>query len=70
MSTVVAFLQNPWFPPGTRKGVVDRYTLDQDFHKRLLANTMSGRRLLQAFGQEDFKKIWWDNVSPEPAWNA
>jgi hypothetical protein len=67
---IVAFLQNPWFPPGTKKEHVDKYTTDQRFHRRLLANTMSGRRLLEAFGEDTFKEIWWDNVSPDPAWTS
>ena len=61
---VVAFMQCPWFEPGTPKELVDRYTTDQQFHQRLLENTMSGRRLVQAFGHELFHEIWWDNVAP------
>lgn len=64
---IVAFLQNPWFPPGTKKEHIDRYNTDQAFHQRLLRNTMSGQRLMQAFGEHMFKRIWWDNVSPEAA---
>lgn len=67
---IVAFMQNPWFPPGTKKEVVDRYLSDQDFHRRLLARTMSGRRLLDAFGPDMFGRIHWDNVAPTAAEEA
>lgn len=67
---ILAFLQNPWFPPGTKKEHIDRYTTDQEFHQRLLSRTMSGQRLLNAFGAGMFARIWWDNVSPEAAEEA
>lgn len=67
---IVAFMQNPWFPPGTQRAHVDRYRTDQEFHQRLLSRTMSGGRLLQAFGPDTFSKIWWDNVAPEAAEEA
>jgi hypothetical protein len=60
----IAFLQNPWFPPDTRKEAIDRYTTGQDFHRRLLGTTMSGRRLRQAFGDVVYGQIHWDNVAP------
>lgn len=61
--TIVAFMQNAWFPAGTAKSLVHRYATDQDFHKFLLKRTMSGGRLLSAFGPDMFNRIWWDNVS-------
>jgi len=61
---IVAFMQNPWFPPGTQREVIDRYKTDQEFHRRLLRETMSGYRLHQAFG-DLFDRIHWDNVAPE-----
>jgi hypothetical protein len=67
---ILAFMQNPWFPPSTRREYVDRYRTDQEFHKYLLARTMSGQRLLQAFGPEMFDSIHWDNVAPEAAEEA
>lgn len=62
---IVAFMQNPWFPEGTQKHHLDRYTTDQEFHRRVLANTVSGRRLLESFGHPFFDRIWWDNVCPK-----
>lgn len=62
---IVAFLQNPWFPDGTAPEVIDRYRSEQQFHQRLLARTMSGNRLMVAFGEFWFKRIWWDNANPE-----
>lgn len=61
---ILAFMQNPWFPPGTTKEIVDRYRTDQQFHQKLLRRTMSGNRLLQAFGPKMFEEIHWDNVAP------
>jgi uracil-DNA glycosylase len=63
---IVAFMQNPWSPPGTDKRHVQLYSTNQDFHRRLLRGTMSGNRLQQAFGSL-FDTIWWDNASPEAA---
>jgi hypothetical protein len=67
---ILAFMQNPWFEPGTRPEITDKYRTDQEFHRRLLARTMSGGRLLQAFGPDMFGKIWWDNVAPAAAFEA
>ena len=67
---VLAFMQNPWFPVDTKKEHVDRYITDQEFHQRILARSMSGGRLLQAFGPTMFGKIWWDNVAPAAAVEA
>ncbi len=64
---IVAFMQNPWFPQGTAEKHIIRYRDDQDFHRRLLANTMSGRRLREAF-RDWFDKIWWDNADWHPDW--
>lgn len=61
---ILAFMQNAWFPPGTERGIIERYQTDQEFHRRLLAMTMSGGRLLSAFGHDMYNQIWWDNVSP------
>ena len=67
---ITAFMQNPWFSPGTRPEIIDRYKTDQEFHRRLLAQTMSGGRLLNAFGPEMFNRIHWDNVAPNAAVEA
>lgn len=61
--TILAFMQNAWFPAGTSKEAIDKYKTDQEFHRRLLARTMSGGRLLSAFGPDMYNRIWWDNVS-------
>lgn len=64
---VVAFMQNPWFKSRISPHHVERYTHNQDFHRRVLVGSMSGRRLQRAFG-ENFDKIWWDNANPEPVY--
>ena len=61
---IVAFMQNPWFPPGTDKELIYQYKTQQEVHRKLLKETMSGYRLHQAFG-ELFDRIHWDNVAPE-----
>lgn len=61
---IVAFLQNPWFRPGTSQMVIDMYREDAGFRRRLLARSMTGRRLMHAF-REMYSDIWWDNVSPQ-----
>lgn len=65
--TILAFMQNPWFPVGTARTHIDRYLTDQEFHRRVLAGSMSGGRLKDAFGPDMFNRIWWDNVAPEAA---
>ncbi len=60
---VVAFLQNCWFRPGTNPELIRRYLTDQKFRRIILARSMSGRRLLRAFGGPDYRRIWWDNAS-------
>lgn len=62
---IVAFMQNPWFRLDTPKEAIDRYRTDQEFHRRLLGETMSGNRLRIAFGEHWFKEIWWDNANPK-----
>jgi hypothetical protein len=66
---VVAFMQNPWFKPGISQRHIDMYTHDQDFHRRVLAQSMSGKRLMQAFG-EYYDNIWWDNANPIPVFQS
>lgn len=68
--TIIAFMQNPWFEPGTPRDHVHKYRTDQEFHQKILAETMSGRRLRDAFGPTMFKSMWWDNVAPEAAEEA
>lgn len=64
---IVAFMQNPWFPAGTPKEKIHAYKTIQTYHQDVLKETMSGNRLIQAFGEEMFRRIWWDNVAPEAA---
>jgi len=64
---IIAFMQNPWFTIETPRTVVDKYKTDQEFHKRILLETMSGQRLINAFGPTVFHAIHWDNVAPEAA---
>lgn len=61
---VVAFLQNPWFAPETDAGTIERYRTDVNFRRHVLSETMTGKRLLRAFGKEWFFGIWWDNANP------
>lgn len=67
---IAAFLQNPWFKPGTRGDDIDLYTHWQPFHRRVLAMSMSGRRLMNALGPDLYRLIWWDNANPRPAFNS
>ncbi|UOF78078.1 protein (G:T/u specific DNA glycosylasE)-glycosylasE [Caudoviricetes sp.] len=67
---IVAFMQNPWFPAGTSREKIHAYKTVQRYHQDVLKETMSGYRLIQAFGEEMFRRIYWDNVAPEPADNA
>ena len=61
---IIAFMQNAWFPPGTKQRHIDKYHRDQKFHQRILSFSMSGRRLMEAF-KELYFKIWWDNTTHE-----
>lgn len=63
---ILAFMQNAYFPEGTDPRHIKRYIDDQDFHKRVLKESMSGGRLYQAFA-ELYEQIWWDNVSTHVA---
>ena len=63
MSKVVAFLQNPYFKNGVGPEIVERYRVDQDFHRQVLRESMTGGLLWGAFGPM-FYDIYWDNVSP------
>lgn len=62
---IVAFLQNPWFPPGTDFMHISRYKNDDDFRRRVLARSKTGRRLMICWGPDWFSRIIWDNVCPE-----
>jgi len=62
---IVAFLQNCWFPPGTSLYHIRRYLINDDFRRKVLKKGWSGKRLMNAFGEELFDKIIWDNASLE-----
>ena len=47
--------------------VVDKYKTEQEFHRKLLSQSMSGARLKVAFGGYWFEQIWWDNANPNIA---
>jgi len=66
---ILAFLQNPWFHEGISQRHIEMYRDDQDFHRRVLAMSMSGRRLQMAFG-ELYNDIHWDNTNWRPANHA
>lgn len=67
---VVAFLQNCWFRPGTPDAIIRQYLTDQSYRRKVLAKSMSGRRLLTAFGEDAYRRIWWDNASEHVATHA
>ncbi len=63
---IVAFLLSPSqakFHEGTAQWIIDRYTEDLDYHRKILKETMTGRRLYEAFGNL-YDEIVWDNISP------
>jgi hypothetical protein len=63
-SSIVVFLQNSWFPEGTRASIIKRYADDLAFRRRVLVESATGRRLLSAFGETWFNRIHWDNATP------
>jgi hypothetical protein len=69
MSDIVAFLQNPWFKPGTSDRVIHTYRDDQRYHRKVLSMCMTGRRLMEAFG-DLYEQIHWDNTNWRPAYMA
>lgn len=60
---ILAFLQNPWFKPGTNPLLIKKYRLDQDFHRRVLYMSATGRALYRAFGPELYREIIWENAN-------
>lgn len=64
---IVAFLQSPSqtiFPEDTPAHILDKYRDDQEYHRRMLKQSMTGNRLYQAFGPL-YDEIVWDNVAPK-----
>lgn len=66
---IIAFLQNPWFRPETSERHIIMYRDDQDFHRKVLSMSMTGKRLMEAFGNI-YDAIHWDNTNWRPAWYA
>lgn len=61
MIPIVAFLQNP--SAVDSKLDLEQYVTDQEYHRRALVVSMSGKRLHSAFGATMFRHIHWDNAS-------
>lgn len=68
-TVVLAFLQNPHFVPGTPENIIEFYRDDPDYHRDILAASMSGARIKKAFGKL-FKEIIWDNANWRPGTRA
>lgn len=66
---IVAFLQNPWFKPGTAQHHIEMYRDNQDFHRWVLLCCMTGQRLERAFGKL-YREIHWDNTNWRPAYES
>lgn len=66
---ILAFLQNPWFRKGTSQHHIEMYRDNQDFHHRVLSLSMTGKRLVRAFG-ELYPLIHWDNTNWRPSSQA
>lgn len=65
VNTDLAFMESP------NSDVVDdydkdKYQHDQEYHRTILLQTMSGRRLHKVTGKDLFDMIYWDNASPIP----
>ena len=58
---IMAFLQNAWFKPGTPPRHLARFRCDQDFRRRVISRSYTGKRLVDAFGADLYGQIlWWD----------
>jgi hypothetical protein len=64
MKKIVAFLQNPWFKPGTPNHVIGLYRDSPNYRRKIIQLSTSGRKLKSAFGPY-FDEIYWDNASPQ-----
>lgn len=61
---ILAFLQNPWFRPGTSQRHIRMYAENQSFHRKVLYLSATGRALHRAFGEELYGQIVWENACP------
>lgn len=68
MIKLVAFLQAPWFKPGTDIGHIHQYVNDANYRRHILSQTVTGKRLMVMFGDR-FSEVHWDNVTPLPGDN-
>ena len=68
---VVAFLQNMWFKePERAKKILDKYVKNGDgremfIRDMLFMKCLTGRRLMQAFGEDRCMEIIWEEASQE-----
>ncbi len=62
---IVAFLQNPWFKPDTNEETIKKYREDRVFRRKILSMTPTGERLIAAFEEDWFNRMWWDNANPK-----
>lgn len=60
---ILAFLQNPWFRPGTSERHIKMYRDDPRFHRKVLELYNTGKALRRAFG-DAYDGIVWDNANP------
>lgn len=60
---ILAFLQNPWFMPGTNPRHIDMYRRNQNFHRKVLLMSATGQALHRAFGPKLYGKIIWENAN-------
>lgn len=65
MMKTLAFLQNAWWKPGTDERHIKLYETDQNFHRRVLAMSATGRALRRALGADIYDQVVWDNASLE-----
>lgn len=65
---ILAFLQNPYFHPGTQQRHIDLYATNQRFHRMVLERSATGKALVRAFGRELYDEIVWDNASQAHGW--
>lgn len=64
---MLAFLQNAWFRVGTDERHIRLYRENQEFHRRVLALSATGRALKKMLGPL-YDEIVWDNASQEHGW--
>ncbi len=63
---VLAFLQNPWFKPGTHPNTIQLYRSSATYRAAVLQLSATGRALTKELG-DLYDDIWWDNASGDHA---